>query len=116
MAITDDSFFELDNENFTLELKFNPLEITASNVVLNPNASVFTILDDDGNIFYDQNYVKIINIIIIVVVIGFLNTLYTVDGSDEVANIQIAVIQGSLQRSVMVNLTIAADSKSIWKY
>ena len=46
------------------------------------------------------------------VVIGFLNTLYTAGESDEVANIHIGVIQGSLQRSVTVNFTIAADSYS----
>ena len=35
VAITDDSLFELDSENFTLELRFNPFEILPpSNVIL----------------------------------------------------------------------------------
>ena len=34
--------------------------------------------------------------------IGFLNTPYTVGESDRVADIQIGVIQGSLERSVVV--------------
>ena len=37
--------------------------------------------------------------------IGFLNTSYTVDESDGVVSLQIGAIQGSLQRSVVIELT-----------
>ena len=46
------------------------------------------------------------------VVIGFLNTSYTVNENDGVANIQIGVIQGSLERSVAVRFSTNADSAS----
>ena len=46
------------------------------------------------------------------VVIGFLNTSYTVNENDGVANIQIGVIQGSLERSVTVQFSTSADSAS----
>ena len=42
--------------------------------------------------------------------IGFLNTSYTVSESDGVANIQIGVIQGSLERSIVVNFFTRAIS------
>ena len=46
MVITDDSFFEMDVEDFSLELRFNPFAILPpSNVQLHPNASVVEILD-----------------------------------------------------------------------
>ena len=50
MAITDDSFFEMDVEDFFLELRFNPFAAPPSNVQLRPNVSVVEILDDDGMI------------------------------------------------------------------
>ena len=46
------------------------------------------------------------------VVIGFLNTSYTVNENDGAANIQIGVIQGSLERSVVVRFSTSADSAS----
>ena len=46
--ITDDSFFEQDVENFTLELRFDPFTPPPSNVKLCPNVSTVEILDDDG--------------------------------------------------------------------
>ena len=51
VAITDDSFFEMDIEDFSLELRFDPFEMPPpSNVQLRPNVSVVEILDDDGMI------------------------------------------------------------------
>ena len=50
MAITNDSFFEMDVEDFSLELWFNPFAAPPSNVQLSPNVSVVEILDDDGMI------------------------------------------------------------------
>ena len=44
------------------------------------------------------------------VVIGFLNTSYTVGESDGVVNIQIGVIRGSLQGPVNVEFSINAIS------
>ena len=51
VTIIDDSFFEVDVEDFTLELRFDPfaLEVPA-NVILNPNVSTVEIIDDDGKI------------------------------------------------------------------
>ena len=49
VTIIDDPLFELNVENFTLELIFDPFYPT-SNVILNPNISAIEILDDDGEI------------------------------------------------------------------
>ena len=50
VAITNDSFFEMDVEDFSLELRFNPFAAPPSNVQFRPNVSVVEILDDDGMI------------------------------------------------------------------
>ena len=51
VTIIDDSFFELDVEDFTLELRFDPFAISPpSNVILRPNVSIVEILDDDRKI------------------------------------------------------------------
>ena len=51
MTIIDDSLFELDVEDFTLELRFDPFEDPPpSNVILSPNVSTVEILDDDRKI------------------------------------------------------------------
>ena len=44
------------------------------------------------------------------VVIGFLDPPYTVDENDRASNIQIGVIQGSLERSVVVQFSTNAIS------
>ena len=49
VAILDDSQMELD-ENFTLELRFNPFLTPPSNVILSPNATAVDIIDDEGMI------------------------------------------------------------------
>ena len=51
VTIIDDSLFELDVEDFTLELRFDPFVISLpSNVILHPNVSTVEILDDDRKI------------------------------------------------------------------
>ena len=51
VAILDDSLLELDAEDFTLELRFDPFALQLpSNVILSPNVSTVHILDDDGKI------------------------------------------------------------------
>ena len=51
VTIIDDSLFELDVEDFTLELRFDPFAISPpSNVILSPNVSTVKILDDDRKI------------------------------------------------------------------
>ena len=51
MTIIDDSFFEVDVEDFTLELRFDPFALEPpSNVILNPNVSTVKIRDDDSKI------------------------------------------------------------------
>ena len=52
VTIIDDSAFELDVEDFTLELRFDPfaLDPPPSNVILHPNISTVEIIDDDGKI------------------------------------------------------------------
>ena len=51
VTIIDDSLFELDVEDFTLELRFDPFVISLpSNVILRPNVSTVEILDDDRKI------------------------------------------------------------------
>ena len=42
--------------------------------------------------------------------IGFLNAPYTVSESDSAADIQIGVMQGSLERSVMVHFSTNATN------
>ena len=48
MAILDDSLLELDAEDFTLELRFDPFAFppVPSNVILRPNVSSVYVLDD----------------------------------------------------------------------
>ena len=48
MTIFDDSAFELDVEDFMLELRFDPLITPPSNIILHPNVSTIEILDDEG--------------------------------------------------------------------
>ena len=51
VAILDDSLLELDVEDFTLELRFDPFALLRpSNVILSPNVSTIKIFDDDGKI------------------------------------------------------------------
>ena len=51
MAILDDSLLELDVEDFTLELRFDPFAFSQpTNVILSPNVSTVEILDDDSKI------------------------------------------------------------------
>ena len=46
VAIINDTLFELDVENFTLELRFDPFAFEPpSDVILRPNISVVNILD-----------------------------------------------------------------------
>ena len=47
VVIIDDPLFELDVEDFTLELRFDPFGQPPSNVILRPNVSVVTILDNE---------------------------------------------------------------------
>ena len=106
VTIIDDSVFELD-ESFILELMiFDPFPFDPcafeplSNVILSPNATTVDIIDNEGIII-------IINTILIpvcyntmTVVIGFLNTSYTVNKDDGLVNIQIGITRGILQNSV----------------
>ena len=51
VAIIDDPLFELDVEDFTLELRFDPFAVSPpSNVILHPNVSTVEILDNDCKI------------------------------------------------------------------
>ena len=50
VVIIDDPLFELDVENFTLELRFDPFGPPPSNVILSPDVATVEILDDDGKI------------------------------------------------------------------
>ena len=51
VAITNNSFFEQDIKNFSLELRFAPSEIPLpSNVQLSQDVTTIEILDDDGMI------------------------------------------------------------------
>ena len=50
VVIIDDPLFELDVEDFTLELRFDPFGQPPSNVILSPNVSTIEILDNDGKI------------------------------------------------------------------
>ena len=47
VTIFDDSAFELDIEDFMLELRFDPFITPPSNIILHPNVSTIEILDDD---------------------------------------------------------------------
>ena len=48
MAITNDSFFEMDVEDFSLELRCIPFLAPPINVQLSPNVTVVEIIDNDG--------------------------------------------------------------------
>ena len=49
VTIIDDPLFELDVEDFTLELRFDPFVISPpSNVILHPNTTTVDIVDNEG--------------------------------------------------------------------
>ena len=49
VAIVNDPLLELDVEDFTLELRFDPFALEPpSNVILRPNVSTIEIIDDDS--------------------------------------------------------------------
>ena len=49
MTIIDDPLFELDVENFALELRFDPFVFEPpSNVILYPNTTTVGITDNEG--------------------------------------------------------------------
>ena len=49
VTIIDDSLFELDVEDFTLELRFDPFEMPPpSNVIFHPNTTTIDIVDNEG--------------------------------------------------------------------
>ena len=51
VVILDDSPLELDVEDFTLELRFDPFALfQPSNVILSPNICTIEILDNDSKI------------------------------------------------------------------
>ena len=52
VTIIDDSLFEVDIENFALELQFDPfaLELPPSNVILRPDVVTVEIIDDESKI------------------------------------------------------------------
>ena len=50
VVIIDDPLFELNVEDFTLELRFDPFGQPPSNVILSPDVATIEILDDDGKI------------------------------------------------------------------
>ena len=52
VTIIKDSLFEVDVENFILELRFDPFALELpSNVILHPDVSAIEILDDDGKLY-----------------------------------------------------------------
>ena len=56
MTIIDDPFFELEVENFALELRFDPFFIPlledaylqSPNIILSPNTTTIEIMDNEG--------------------------------------------------------------------
>ena len=63
MTLIDDSFFELDEENFTLELRFDPFftiptfgDLPLLNIILSPNTTTIDITDNEGIIALMTHY------------------------------------------------------------
>ena len=51
VTIINDPLCEFDGEDFTLELRFDPVAFDSlSNVILSPNVSTIEIIDDDSKI------------------------------------------------------------------
>ena len=49
VTIEDDSLFEVDVENFILELQFDPFAFESpSNIILSPNTTTVDIIDNEG--------------------------------------------------------------------
>ena len=49
VVIINDPFFELQIENFILELRFDPFEVSQlSNLILSPNTTTVEIINDEG--------------------------------------------------------------------
>ena len=119
VTLIDDPFFELDEENFTLELRFDPFFIIPTfgdlplfNIILSPNTTTIDIIDNEGiiTLMTPFSYSMYATIVASGVVIGFLNTSYTVNETDGLVNIQIGIINpGILRTSVVVTFSVQSD-------
>lgn len=98
LNIINDSFVDLDVENFTLELKFDSFEIPPpSNVILSPNISTVHIIEEGNDNLHDN--------LSSVAVIGFLNTTLSALEGEITINFPIGVMQGYLDTLVTVLFT-----------
>ena len=119
VTLIDDPFFELDEENFMLELRVDPFFIIPTfrdlplfNIILSPNTTTIDIIDNEGIIalMTPFSYSMYATIVASGVVIGFLNTSYTVNETDGLVNIQIGIINpGILRTSVAVTFSVQSD-------
>ena len=111
MTLLDDILFEY-TEDFDLELRFDPfLDQPPSGVILRPNVSTICILDDDGNDYSQSIHIPYLdNMQYIEVIIGFINPPYYVIENEGQVAIQIGVIDGSLQREVVVSFSTSDDT------
>ena len=114
VTIIDDPIFERD-ESFTLELRFDPFALELpSNVILSPNTTTVDVIDNEGIITINIIPISFrLNLKVcyntMTVVIGFLNTSYTVNKGDGLVNIQIGITEGILQTSVAINFSISQN-------
>ena len=111
--IIDDSAFELDVEDFTLELRFDPsAPKPPSNVILCPNTTTVDVIDDEGivvlcittntiilKVLYYNTMTALLG-----VAIGFLNTSYTVNKDDGLVNIQVGIINEGIMLGISVEV------------
>ena len=114
VTIIDDPIFERD-ESFTLELRFDPFALELpSNVILSPNTTTVDVIDNEGIITINIIPISFrLNLKVcyntMTVVIGFLNTSYSVNEGDGLVNIQIGITEGILQTSVAINFSISQN-------
>ena len=129
-----DKIYE-DDETFTVFLRQNPLNQLNLGLLVQPNSTEITILDQDGT-YTTNNFtyisassyreeiisdrVKLIlsflhTVAIIMhlnaeVVIGFINQIYNVSEDDGKVYVEIGVISGILGRNITVQLAFSSKS------
>ena len=113
-SLVDDSVFE------RIEILFADLSFSVDvhpHVILDPASAEVIILDDDGksmisdSALFDLKQLKQYKFIPIVVpVIGFIKTSYTVNEGDGLVTMMIGVISGDLQIKVPLLITLLSGS------
>ena len=117
LTINDDNALET-NEEFMAVLEL----VDDDRIILQPNATSITIVDNDSkhNIrttLYNYTIIILSNLIILAVVIGFADENHTVvEGMSTFTDITVSVLNGTLGTEVMITVnTQAGTAKGIYR-